>query len=90
MSEPPVSAFTPADVLRRVTAMGVLANAVTVWSYVRTRLEEAFPERAASAALDVLPVDEETLTEWLDDFLDTVETQRSRLARHLNRGSQQA
>ena len=84
MNEPPTEPFTPAEVLRRVTALGVLANAVTVWSYVRTRLEVAFPERAATTAPDVTPVDEDTLAGWLDDFIDTVEAQRSRLTRHLN------
>ena len=84
MGGEPTGGFTPADVLRRLTAVGVLANAVTVWSYMRSRLQQSFPERASNAAWDRLPVDEETLAGWLDDFVDSVETQRSRLVRHLN------
>lgn len=86
MDEGPVVVFTPSDVLRRVTAMGVLANALTVWSYMRARLEEEHPERAAAAGPAELPVAEETFADWLDDFVDTVEAQRSRLARRLNPG----
>ena len=78
--------FTPSDVLRRVTAMGVLANALTVWSYMRARLEAEHPERAAAAGPAELPVEEETFADWLDDFIDTAEAQRSRLVRRLNPG----
>jgi hypothetical protein len=84
MHEPPT--FTPADVLRRVTALGVLANPVSVWSYVRARLAAEFPERAALTPPDALPVDDATLMDWLDDFLDTVESHRARLTRNLGRG----
>lgn len=87
MREPSVNVFTPADVLRRVTAMGVIANVVTLWSYLQARLAEEFPERVATTAPTELPVDEETLAGWLDDFVDTAEVQRGKLARHLNPGS---
>ena len=80
----PIIVYTPSDVLRRVTAMGVLANALTIWSYMRSRLEEAFPERAAAAGPAELPLDEETFADWLDDFVDTADAERSRLARRLN------
>jgi hypothetical protein len=80
----PINVYTPSDVLRRVTAMGVLANALTIWSYMRSRLEEAYPERAATAGPAELPLDEETFADWLDDFVDTAEAERSRLARRLN------
>jgi hypothetical protein len=83
MTEPP-AAFTPADVLRRVTALGVLVNLTTVWAYVRARLAAEFPERAATARPDELPVAAATLTDWLEDFLDTTEAERSRLTRNLN------
>ena len=89
MTDAEVTPFTPADVLRRVTAMGVLVNAVTVWSYMRTRLVAAYPERAALAAPDALPVDEETLADWLDDFLDGVESERARLIRRMNESNGQ-
>lgn len=84
MDDDAIIIFTPADVLRRVTAMGVLANALTVWSYMRSRLEEEHPDRLATAGPAELPVDEETLAGWLDDFVDTAEAQRSRLVRRLN------
>ena len=84
VDEPRVILFTPADVLRRLTAMGVLANVVTVWSYVRSRLETELPDRAAGAGPAELPVEEETLAVWLDDFADAADVQRNRLSRHLN------
>ena len=83
MSEQP-RAFSPADVVRRMTALGVLVNVATVWAYVRARLAAEYPERAASARPDELPVDALTLADWLDDFLDTAETERNRLTRNLN------
>ncbi len=83
MDDPPPP-FGPADVLRRLTALGVLANAVTAWSYVRGRLATEFPDRAALAGPVELPVDAETLDDWLDDLADSVEAERSRLARNLN------
>ena len=89
MREPPVNVFTPADVLRRLTAMGVIANVVTLWSYLRVRLAEEFPERAATAGPTELPVHEGTLADWLDDFVGTAEVQRGKLARHLNPGSRE-
>lgn len=76
--------FTPVDVLRRVTAMGVIANATTLWSYMRGRLQESYPELAATAAPTALPVDEAVLCDWLDDFVDAVEVERSHLSRRLN------
>lgn len=76
--------FSPADVLRRLTALGVLANAATAWSYVRSRLAAEFPERAQLAGPIELPVDADTLDDWLDDFADSVEAERSRLTRNLN------
>jgi hypothetical protein len=84
MEQDDIRMFTPAEVMRRVTAMGVLANALIVWSYMRNRLAEAYPERAATAAPDALPVDEATFADWLDDFLDEAEAQRARLARAMN------
>jgi len=84
MNDAPPPAFSPADVMRRLTALGVLANAVTVWTYLRDRLEAEFPERAATAAATALPVDEETLSDWLDDLVDEVEAQRARLTRAMN------
>lgn len=84
MNEPEPPAFSPSDALRRVTAMGVLANAVTLWSYLRARFEAEHPTRFAEAALNALPVDEATFADWLDDFVDTAETQRDRLTRALN------
>ena len=89
MDELPVEAFTPADVLRRVAAMGVIANVVTLWSYLRARLTEEFPDRAAAARPTDLPIDEDTLADWLDDFVDTAEVQRAKLSRHLNPGSRE-
>ena len=84
MEQPPIIVYTPSDVLRRVTAMGVLANALTIWSYMRSRLEESFPERVETAGPAELPLDEATFADWLDDFVDSVEAERSRLARRLN------
>jgi hypothetical protein len=82
--EQPIIIYTPSDVLRLITAMGVLANALTIWSYLRSRLAEAYPERAVTAGPAELPLDEETLVDWLDDFVDAVDVERSRLARRLN------
>lgn len=76
--------FTPVDVLRRVTAMGVIASPTTLWSYLRGRLREADPALADAATAGELPVGEETLAEWLDDFVDAVDAERSRLSRRLN------
>ncbi len=84
MEQQPIIVYTPSDVLRRVTAMGVLANALTIWSYMRSRLDEAYPERAATAGPAELPLDESTFADWLDDFVDTADAERSRLARRLN------
>jgi len=84
VEQQPIIVYTPSDVLRRVTAMGVLANALTIWSYMRSRLEEAYPERAARAGPAELPLDEVTFADWLDDFVDSAEVERSRLARRLN------
>ena len=84
MGEPPVIVFTPTEVLRRVTTMGVVANVVTLWSYLRARLAEDYPERVARIGSAELPIDEDTLADWLDDFVDTAEIQRGKLARHLN------
>ena len=83
MSEqPPV--FSPVEVVRQVTALGLLVNVATVWAYVRARLAAEYPERAVNARPDELPVDARILSDWLDDFLDTAETERSRLTRNLN------
>jgi hypothetical protein len=79
--------FTPADVLRRVTAMGVLVNPAIVWSYLRTRYAERYPERAGALLPALLPVDEIDLEEWLDDFLDGVEAERSKLTRSMSNDS---
>ena len=87
MSEPPVNVVTPADVLRRVTTMGVVANIVTLWSYLWARFAEDYPERRAGVGAAELRIDEDTLAGWLDDFVDTAETQRGKLVRHLNPGS---
>lgn len=84
MIEPTPPAFNPSEALRRVTAMGVLANVVTLWSYLRARLEAEYPERAASPPT-TLPVNEATFADWLDDFVDTAEAERNRLSRALNR-----
>lgn len=76
--------FTPADVLRRVTAMGVLVNPAIVWSYLRTRFAERYPEQVDALPAALLPVDELDLDEWLDDFLDGVEAERSKLTRSMS------
>ena len=75
--------FTPADIARRVTAMGVLANPAVVWSYLRTRLAERYPERLAGLSPARLPVPAADLDEWLDDFLDGVESERASLTRRM-------
>ncbi len=78
--------FTPAQIARRVAAMGVLADPAGVWVYLRTRLAERYPERLADLPPALLPVGEDDLDEWLDDFLDSVESERSRLIRQMNPG----
>jgi hypothetical protein len=76
--------FTPADVARRVAAMGVIVDPATVWSYLRTRFADRYPERADQLQPALLPVDEGDLEDWLDDFLDGVEASRARLVRRMN------
>lgn len=76
--------FTPADVARRVAALGVLADPAVVWSYLRTRLAERYPERQPGLSPARLPVPGTDLDEWLDDFLDGVESERARLTRRMN------
>jgi hypothetical protein len=76
--------FTPADVARRVAAMGVIVNPAAVWSYLRTRFADRYPEQEAGLQPALLPVDENDLEEWLDDFLDGVEAERARLVRRMN------
>ncbi len=75
--------YTPAEVARRVAALGVIVNPATVWAYLRARLQADHPGRAAPPAR--LPVSEEELAEWLDDFLDGVERERARLRDSLRR-----
>ena len=87
MSEP--RGFTPADVARRVAAMGVLANPAAVWAYLRTRLAECYPDRLVDLPPASLPIDEPDLDEWLDDFLDGVESERARLVRRMQAGNGQ-
>lgn len=86
MEQPP--GFTPTDVLRRVTVMGVLVNPAVVWSYLRTRFAEEHPHRLAELAPALLPIEEAELDEWLDDFLDGVEMERSKLTRHMSRDAE--
>ena len=86
MSEP--AGFTPADVARRVATMGVLANPAAVWAYLRTRLAERYPDRLVDLPPAALPIDELDLDEWLDDFLDGVESERARLVRRMQPGSE--
>ena len=76
--------FSPADVARRVAAMGVIVNPAAVWSYLRTRFADRYPERAEQLPPALLPVDESDLQDWLDDFLDGVEAERARLVRRMN------
>lgn len=84
--------FTPTDVARRVAALGVIANPATIWVYLRTRLAAEHPERLADLPPALLPLDEDVLDGWLDDFLDGVEAERARLTRglHAPRGDGQA
>ena len=76
--------FTPADIARRVAALGVLVNPAAAWVYLRTRLAERYPERLDALPPALLPVDEADLEEWLDDFLDGVDAERSRLIRRMS------
>ena len=78
--------FTPADAARRVAALGVIANPSAVWAYLRARLAERYPDRLVDLPPTSLPIDELDLDEWLDDFLDGVESERARLVRRM-RGS---
>lgn len=84
MTEEPVQEFTPADVARRVAALGVIINPATVWSFLRARFAQRYSERAAVTPPVSLQVSEAELEEWLDQFLDTVEVERARLARGMN------
>jgi hypothetical protein len=76
-----VVVYTPVDVLRELTRMGVIVNAVTVWTRLRRRLAEEFPERAEAAAPDALPLDAFTFFEWIEDFVDEAEAARAKLTR---------
>jgi hypothetical protein len=75
--------FSPADVARRIAALGVIADPATVWAYLRTRLAERYPERLAGLSPARLPISADELGEWLDDFLDGVEAERAKLARRM-------
>ncbi len=75
--------FTPAEIARRMAALGVIVNPATVWAYLRARLAAEHPGREAPPGL--LPAGEEELAGWLDDFLDGVERERSRLTETLRR-----
>ncbi len=75
--------FTPAEVARRVAALGVIVNPATVWAYLRARLRAEHPGIDAPPTL--LPVREAELAEWLEDFLDGVEQERARLHDALRR-----
>jgi hypothetical protein len=75
--------FTPAEVARRVAGMGVIADPAAVWRYLRARFAGRYPERVAGLSPGRLPVTEEDLDGWLDDFLDGVETERARLTQRL-------
>lgn len=74
--------ITPAEVARRVAALGVIINPATVWAFLRHRYALAHPERAAPAPA-VLLLSEDELQAWLDEFLDVVEAERARLSRAL-------
>ena len=82
MSEP--TGFTPAEVARRVAALGVIVNPAVVWSYLRARYLEQRPDGAAALTDTLLPVSADDLDDWLDDFLDGVEATRAKLIRGMN------
>jgi hypothetical protein len=77
--------FSPADVARRVAALGVIIDPATVWAYLRGRFAAAYPERAGAMPPALLPVAASELDEWLDGLLDAVDAERARLTRLLHR-----
>lgn len=79
-----VPSFSPADIARRVAALGLIADPTMVWAYLRTRLAEAYPERLTGLPDAALPVAEADLDEWLDDFLDGALQQRAELLRRID------
>ena len=78
MNEP--RPITPAEVARRVAALGVIINPATVWAFLRQRYAAAYPDRAPAPA-GVLQLADDELDEWLDEFLDVVEAERTKLTR---------
>ena len=84
MNEHEQTGITPAEVARRMAAAGVIVNPATVWSYLRARYAERYPEGVAALPPALLPADEDEIAEWLDDFLDGVEAERTRLVRAMN------
>lgn len=67
-----------------MAAAGVIVNPATVWSYLRARYAERYPDDVAALPPALLPASEDEIEEWLDDFLDGVEAERTRLVRAMN------
>ena len=75
-------AYTPADIARKVTALGIIINPTIAWSFLCARYAEHHPG-ATTATLTSLPIADLDLEVWLDEFLDHVEAERNRLSRNM-------
>jgi len=78
--------FTPAEIARRVAALGVIINPATVWAYLRGRAAGTALDRVGPTATELVATEEEVAW-WLDEFLDVVEAERLRLTRNMRRSS---